>query len=94
MMAPSPTSRRATRRAPWPARSARSPAKENSRASRSSRRETKHSALNVFNFDTAAPDSCFEAEDALAPHLEFARAKGGEGFWSEAAVRERRQVLL
>ena len=44
--------------------------------------------LNVFNFDTAAPDSCFEAEEALAPHLEFARAKGGEGFWSEAAVRE------
>ena len=44
--------------------------------------------LNVFNFDTAAPDSCFEAEEALAPHLEYARAKGGEGFWSEAAVRE------
>jgi glutamate dehydrogenase len=43
--------------------------------------------LNVFNFDTAAPDSCFEAEDALAPHLQYARAKGGEGFWSEAAVR-------
>ena len=36
--------------------------------------------LNVFNFDTAAPDSCFEAEEALAPHLEYARAKGGEGF--------------
>ena len=32
--------------------------------------------LNVFNFDTAAPDSCFEAEEALAPHLEYARAKG------------------
>ena len=44
--------------------------------------------LNVFHFDTAAPDSCFEAEDALTPHLEFARAKGGEGFWSEAAVRD------
>ena len=44
--------------------------------------------LNVFNFDTAAPDSCFEAEEALMPHLEYARAKGGEGIWSEAAVRD------
>ena len=46
--------------------------------------------LNVFNFDTAAPDSCFEAEEALAPHLEYARAKGGEGFWSEARAGCRR----
>ena len=28
-----------------------------------------------------------QAEEALAPHLEYARAKGGEGFWSEASVR-------